>query len=63
MSDKQPNLELRKRQIRLRIMELELNMERMSVRKDELDDEKRKIDENLEATTKAIIDLKTELEK
>lgn len=61
MSDIKINLDLRQRQIKLRIMELELNMERMSVRKAELDDEKSKIDTNIEATQKAINDLQKEL--
>jgi hypothetical protein len=61
MADIKPNLELRKRQIQVRILELQLNLQRMDVRKMELDDEKSKIDTNIEATKIALKDLEKEL--
>ena len=60
MSDIQPNLELRKKQIQVRIFELQLNLERMDLRKMELEDERSKIELNIDATNKAIKELQAE---
>lgn len=61
MSDIMPNLVLRKAQIEVRISELRLNLQRMDVRKLELDDERTRIDANQEATHKALADLQAQL--
>ena len=63
MADIKTNLDLRKRQMNLKVMELQLNLSRMEVRKMELDDEKSKIDTNMEATQKALDDLQAEINK
>jgi len=54
-------MDLRKRQLLIKKMELELNLQRMDLRKAELDDEKTKIDTNIEATVKALDDLTKEI--
>jgi hypothetical protein len=59
--DIQPNLELRKMQLTVRISELKLNLQRMDLRKMELKDEEQKINVNIDATNKALIDLNKEL--
>lgn len=61
MSDIKPNLSLRQKQIQVKISELNLNLERMDLRKMELDDERVKIDVNIEATVKALQDLQSQL--
>lgn len=61
MTDIKPNLTLRKMQLQVRVSELALNLQRMDLRKMEIDHEKIKIDLNIEATNKAINDLQNEL--
>lgn len=61
MSDIKPNTSLRRLQLQVRVSELNLNLQRMDLRKAEIDDEKVKIELNIEATQKAIQDLKSEL--
>ena len=61
MADILPNLELRKKRLTVKISELELNLDRMDLRKMELAEEVTKIEENMNATLKAIDDLKKEL--
>ena len=61
MSDIKPNLVLRQKQIQVKISELKLNLERMDLRKMELDDEKSKIDLNIDATNKALDELQIQL--
>ena len=61
MSDIVPNLELRKKQIQIRISELKLNLERMDLRKMEMEDERTRIDENIKATNKNLDELKREV--
>lgn len=60
MVDIAPNIGLRKKQLQIRIAELKLNLERMDLRKMELEEEKRKILENEMATFKAIEELEKE---
>lgn len=61
MSDIKPNLPLRRMQVQVKISELQLNLQRMDLRKMELDDERVKIDLNVEATNKSIQDLQKQL--
>lgn len=61
MADIKPNTALRKMQLQVRVSELNLNLQRMDLRKAELDDEKAKIELNVEATQKALADLKIEI--
>jgi len=61
MSDIKPNLALRKMQMQVRVSEMQLSLQKMSLRKMELDDEKVKIDANIEATEKALLDLQSQL--
>jgi hypothetical protein len=61
MGDIKPNLTLRKMQIQVKISELNLNLQRMDLRKMELDDEKNKIDVNMDATNKALAELQIQL--
>lgn len=61
MDNNGPNKLLRKKQLNVRLLELQLNLERMDLRKAELEEEKRKIDANLEATNLAIEEIKKEI--
>lgn len=61
MADITGNPIVRKMQLQVRVSELELNLQRMDLRKFELEDEKARIDANIEATKKALEDLKKEL--
>lgn len=61
MADITLNLDLRKKRITVRISELKLNLERFDLRKAEIADELVKIEENIQATIKAILDLEKEL--
>jgi len=61
MADIKANPALRKMQYQVRISELQLNLQRMDLRKLELEDEKVKIEVNIEATNKSIQDLQKEL--
>jgi len=61
MADIITNLELRQVRLKVKIAEMQLNLQRMDLRKMELDDEKRHIDENIIATHKTIQDLQKEL--
>jgi len=61
MADIKQNTMLRKMQLQVRVSELNLNLQRMDLRKAELDDEKAKIEVNVEATKKALQDLQIEI--
>jgi len=61
MSDIKGNPSIRTKQLQIKLMEMELNTHRMALRKLELDDERTRIEENLQATLKTILDLKKEL--
>lgn len=61
MADIKSNTTLRKMQLQVRVSELNLNLQRMDLRKAELDDEKAKIETNVEATRKALQDLQIEI--
>lgn len=61
MADITPNLQIRKRQLGIRIAELELNKDRMYLRKLEIEEENKKIDLNIEATDKALVELRKEI--
>lgn len=61
MADIMPNLDIRKMQINIRISEMELNLQRMTLRKMEIADETKKINENMEATKKVLEELKKEI--
>lgn len=60
MSDIAPNLDLRKKQISIRLSELRLNLDRMDLRKMEIEEERKKILDNEKATQKAIEELQKE---
>ena len=61
MADITPNPDLRKKRLKFRVMETELNMERLAIRKAEIAEEVSKIDENLGLLAKVIDDIKKEL--
>jgi hypothetical protein len=50
MADIMPNQELNKKRLSIRITEMKLQLERLDLRKLEIADELRKIDENIKAT-------------
>lgn len=50
MADKMPNLDLTRKRLSVHITEMKLQLERMDLRKLELAEELRKIEENIEAT-------------
>lgn len=50
MADILPNMDLKKKRLLVHISEMELMLERYDLRKLEIQDELRKIDENIQAT-------------
>jgi hypothetical protein len=50
MADITPNLELNKKRLSVHVTEMKLQLERLDLRKLEIADELRKIDENIKAT-------------
>lgn len=62
MADIVINLDLRKKRISVRMSELKLNLERFDLRKTEIADELVKIEENIQATNRSILDLEKELQ-
>lgn len=61
MADIKPNRDLAKRRLEVQKSELRLSLERMDLRKLEIADELRKIQDNIAATEKAIQGLDLEL--
>jgi hypothetical protein len=50
MADLGPNLELNKRRLQVHVTEMKLQLERLDLRKMEIAEELRKIEENIKAT-------------
>ncbi|MGH7975015.1 MAG: hypothetical protein ACREBR_05790 [bacterium] len=50
MADIMPNLELNKKRLQVHVTEMKLQLERFDLRKLEIQDELRKIEENIKAT-------------
>lgn len=63
MSDVTPNYQLEAEGIRVEIAQLELNIKSQNFRIMQLDDEKRRIDENKEATRVKIAELNKQLKE
>ena len=63
MGDIAPNTELIRRRLKLKKSELAVSMERLDLRKLEILDEVKKIDDNINLTRQAIEELDIELKK
>ena len=63
MADKMPNLDLTRKRLSVHITEMKLQLERMDLRKLELAEELRKIEENIDATNLDISKTQEELNK
>ena len=61
MADLTPNPDLRKKRLKFRILETQLGMERLDLRKAEIAEEVVKIDENLSLMQKSIDELTKEI--
>lgn len=57
MADIMPNIDINKKRLKVKLIELQTNIERMELRLMELDEEKSKVLDNMEITKKAIKDL------
>lgn len=63
MADIGPNIVLARRRLEVHRSELKLSLDRMDLRRLEMDDELKKIQENMNATQKAIQAIDDELQK
>jgi predicted nucleic acid-binding Zn-ribbon protein len=63
MSDLDPNLELNKKRLSVRVTEMKLQLERLDLRKLEIAEELRKIEENIKATNLDIQNTQEQISK
>jgi len=61
MSDNDPNKRLNRKRVQIEIGTLQLNLQRFDLRLMEIEEEKIKVQENIDSSNKRIIELQTSL--